>query len=269
MSPPSLSCSSVIMSTGQQSCSSILSCCFPSPITHVCCIGAGYVGGPSSIVLADKCPEITVTVVDIDQERINRWSNETIHLPVFEPGLVEIVKKCRGRNLFFSTDIEKCINDAQLIFVCVNTPTKQQGIGAGMAADLRYIEAATRTILKSATSNKIIVEKSTVPCKTAEKMESILNSSQNEDIHFEILSNPEFLAEGNAINDLVNPDRVIIGCKNTREGLEAQSILADIYAHWISKDRIILTNLWSSELSKLVQGAIMSIKTAFLFYFLF
>lgn len=220
-------------------------------VQHICCIGAGYVGGPSCAVLADQCPDVVVTVVDVDADRIQRW-NHGPRLPVFEPGLDAVVARCRNRNLFFSTDVDTAIARADIIFVSVNTPTKSSGLGAGMAADLRYIEAATRTIVKAATRSKIIVEKSTVPCRTAEKIEMILKACTNPEISFEILSNPEFLAEGTAVQDLLEPDRILIGGRQTESGLRAQGVLADIYARWIPRSKIILTNLWSSELSKLV-----------------
>lgn len=226
-------------------------------VTKICCIGAGYVGGPTCAVIADKCPHIQVTVVDLDAERIRRW-NEGPVLPIFEPGLQPIVDRCRGRNLFFSTNVDQAIEEADLIFVSVNTPTKTTGQGAGMAADLCYIESACRSIVKAAKSDKIIVEKSTVPCRTAESILSILQTNTTGDIKYEVLSNPEFLAEGTAIRDLLAPDRVLIGAMSTEGGRVAQNALVEVYANWIPTDRIITTNLWSSELSKLAANALLA-----------
>lgn len=208
-------------------------------------------------MIADKCPHIQVTVVDLDAERIRRW-NEGPQLPIFEPGLQKIVERCRGRNLFFSTAVDASIAEADLIFVSVNTPTKVTGQGAGMAADLCYVESACRSIAKAAKSDKIIVEKSTVPCRTAESILSILKTSAMGDVKFEILSNPEFLAEGTAIRDLLEPDRVLIGAMGTENGQVAQAALVEVYANWIPLDRIITTNLWSSELSKLAANALLA-----------
>ncbi|KAI9209152.1 UDP-glucose/GDP-mannose dehydrogenase family, NAD binding domain-containing protein [Polychytrium aggregatum] len=225
-------------------------------MVKICCIGAGYVGGPTCAVIAYKCPEVKVTIVDINQNRIDQWNSDI--LPIYEPGLDEIVKATRGRNLFFSTAVDEAIIEADLIFVSVNTPTKKTGMGAGFAADLAYIEAATRRIAKVATSSKIVIEKSTVPCRTAESMRKILDANSRADINFQILSNPEFLAEGTAIEDLFSPDRVLIGCLDTPEGHKAQQTLADVYAHWVPRERIIGMNLWSSELSKLAANAILA-----------
>ncbi|KAI8907910.1 UDP-glucose/GDP-mannose dehydrogenase family, NAD binding domain-containing protein [Gorgonomyces haynaldii] len=222
----------------------------------ICCIGAGYVGGPTCAVIAFKCPDVQVTIVDISQDRIDQWNSDT--LPIYEPGLDEIVFRCRGKNLFFSTDVDKAILESEIIFVSVNTPTKKSGIGAGFAADLAYVEAATRQIARVAKESKIIVEKSTVPCKTAESIRSILDANSSDDIQFDILSNPEFLAEGTAIKDLLNPDRVLIGSLTNQRGLKAQQKLADVYANWIPRDRIITMNLWSSELSKLAANALLA-----------
>lgn len=221
----------------------------------ICCIGAGYVGGPTMAVIAQKAPNITVTVVDMNEARIAAWNGDT--LPVYEPGLDEVVKSRRGRNLFFSTDVSGGINAADIIFVAVNTPTKTYGIGAGRAADLRYIESVARTIAEVATSPKIIVEKSTIPVKTAEALKTIL-AANSRGLKFQVLSNPEFLAEGTAIADLNDPDRVLIGGERTPDGEEAIQKLADVYAHWVPRDRIITTNLWSSELSKLVANAFLA-----------
>ena len=214
--------------------------------TKIVCIGAGYVGGPTMTVIADKCPDVKVTVVDINQSRIDAWNSE--NLPIFEPGLDDVVKRARGRNLFFSTDIPAAIKEADIIFVSVNTPTKTFGHGAGKASDLQYWEKTARNILEIADEGKIIVEKSTLPVRTAAAMERILNSN-DKGLHFEVLSNPEFLAEGTAINDLFEPDRVLIGSHQTESGLAACKKLVDIYAHWVPRDRILTTNLWSSELT--------------------
>lgn len=226
-----------------------------SKITNICCIGAGYVGGPTMAVIAQKCPHIQVNVVDINAERIAAW--ETDELPIYEPGLLETVKEARGRNLFFSTDIEKAIMNAQIIFISVNTPTKTFGIGKGSAADLKYVELCARQIAKVATSNKIVVEKSTLPVRTAESIRAILNETGN-GVNFQVLSNPEFLAEGTAITDLNNPDRVLIGGEQNQEGLKAIEALTEIYANWVPREKIIQTRLWSSELSKLVANAFLA-----------
>jgi UDPglucose 6-dehydrogenase len=222
---------------------------------NILCIGAGYVGGPTMAIIAHKCPRYRVTIVDINPDRIAQWNSD--HLPIYEPGLDEIVLAARGRNLFFSTDIEKGIREADIIFVSVNTPTKTFGVGAGMAADLQYWEKTARQILENATSDKIIVEKSTLPVRTARAMERILCSAQN-GVRFEVLSNPEFLAEGTAIQDLEHPDRVLIGSRQTESGLKARDALAEIYANWVTRDRIMTTDIWSSELSKLVANAFLA-----------
>lgn len=222
---------------------------------NILCIGAGYVGGPTMAMIAHKCPQYKVTVVDINPVRIAEWNSD--HLPIFEPGLGEIVKNIRGRNLFFSTEIEKGIQEANIIFVSVNTPTKTFGAGNGMTADLQYWEKTARQILQSAESSKIIVEKSTLPVKTALAMERILTSNRS-GIHFDVLSNPEFLAEGTAINDLENPDRVLIGSHQTKKGFKARDVLVEIYENWVPKERIITSDIWSSELSKLVSNAILA-----------
>jgi UDPglucose 6-dehydrogenase len=223
--------------------------------TKVLCIGAGYVGGPTMTVIADKCPHIQVTVVDINQARIDAWNSDS--LPIYEPGLDDVVKRARGRNLFFSTDVASAIKDADIIFVSVNTPTKTFGQGAGKASDLQYWEKTARQILDVSESNKIIVEKSTLPVRTAAAMERILNSN-NKGLHFEVLSNPEFLAEGTAIQDLLNPDRVLIGSHQTESGLAACAEVVSIYANWVPKERILTTNLWSSELTKLTANAFLA-----------
>ncbi|HEY5654070.1 MAG TPA: UDP-glucose 6-dehydrogenase [Pontiella sp.] len=224
-------------------------------MTKICCIGAGYVGGPTMAMIAKKCPDIQVTVVDINEARIAAW--QTDNLPIYEPGLLEVVQVARGRNLFFSTDVDQGIRDADIIFVSVNTPTKTFGEGAGCASDLQYWELCARRIKEVSTSDKIIVEKSTLPVRTAEAMERVLHAGDNP-IHFEVLSNPEFLAEGTAISDLENPDRVLIGGHQTAGGQKAVEILVDIYASWIPRERILTANVWSSELSKLTANAFLA-----------
>lgn len=222
---------------------------------NICCIGAGYVGGPTMAMIASKCPHINVAVVDINRERIDAWNSDT--LPVYEPGLDEIVKKSRNQNLFFSTEVDKKIEESEIIFISVNTPTKDYGSGLGQAADLRYVEACARRIAEVAKSSKIIVEKSTVPVRTAEMVQTILKSNGNEFSH-QVVSNPEFLAEGTAVPDLLNPDRVLIGGEKTSDGLAAVEKIVEIYANWVERDRIITTNLWSSELSKLTANAFLA-----------
>ena len=226
-------------------------------VKNICCIGAGYVGGPTMAVIALKCPHINVTVVDSNPEKIKAWSGPLEDLPVYEPGLAGVVKEARGRNLFFSDDIAGNIEKAEMIFMAVNTPTKTEGEGAGMAADLSYIEACARDIAKYSKSDKIIIEKSTLPVRTAEKIKEIL-SENSSDIHFETLSNPEFLAEGTAIQDLFKSDRVLIGGDETLNGQEAVKALFDIYVNWIPKEKILTTNVWSSELSKLASNAMLA-----------
>ena len=222
---------------------------------NILCIGAGYVGGPTMAMIAAKCPDYRVTVVDINTQRIAAWNSA--NLPIYEPGLDELVRTARGRNLFFSTDIDGGIRDNDIIFVSVNTPTKTFGAGAGMAADLQYWEKTARQILENSISNKVVIEKSTLPVKTALAMERILNSQPN-GISFDVLSNPEFLAEGSAIHDLENPDRILIGSRETERGRSARNSIVEIYARWIPRDRIITTNIWSSELSKLVSNAFLA-----------
>ena len=227
-------------------------------IKNICCIGAGYVGGPTMAVIAQKNPNINVTVVDINEKRIAAWnSNNLNELPIYEPGLSDVVKEARGRNLFFSTDINSAIIDSEMIFISVNTPTKTSGEGKGFAADLKYIELCAKQIAEVSTTNKIVVEKSTVPVRTSEKIKEILNS-KNKGVDFQILSNPEFLAEGTAMRDLQIPDRVIIGGDNTKKGNEAVQSLVDIYSSWVPKKYILTTNLWSSELSKLTANAFLA-----------
>ncbi|PXA03443.1 nucleotide sugar dehydrogenase [Coraliomargarita sinensis] len=221
----------------------------------ICCIGAGYVGGPTMAMIAHKCEDHTVTVVDINEARIDAWNS--VELPVYEPGLDEIVQANRGKNLFFSTDVDSAIREADMIFMSVNTPTKTYGVGAGRAADLRYIEKCARKIAEVCEGDKIVVEKSTLPVRTAESIKRILESNA-EGRKFQILSNPEFLAEGTAIQDLQNPDRVLIGGDQTPEGKAAIQILVDVYAAWVPEERILTTNLWSSELSKLTANAFLA-----------
>ena len=226
-------------------------------IRKICCIGAGYVGGPSMAVIANNCPEIEVNVVDINETRINQWnSNELSNLPVFEPGLKNIIKKCRNKNLHFSTDIVRNIKSADMIFISVNTPTKTKGIGAGQAIDLKWVESSARQVSKYASGETIVVEKSTLPVKTAAMIKKILLNpkSNNNSSKFHVLSNPEFLAEGTAINDLQNPDRILIGGENSY----AIDSLKQIYLHWVNEDKILETSLWSSELSKLAANAFLA-----------
>ncbi|KAL1717834.1 UDP-glucose/GDP-mannose dehydrogenase family, NAD binding domain-containing protein [Schizophyllum commune] len=230
----------------------------PVEVKKICCIGAGYVGGPTCAVIALKCPHIQVTIVDLSQPRIDAWNSDNFELPIYEPGLVDVVKGCRGRNLFFSTDVDQSIKEADLIFVSVNTPTKKSGVGAGYAADLNYVELATRKIADIAETSKIVVEKSTVPCRTAESMRTILEANSKPGCRFDILSNPEFLAEGTAIADLLAPDRVLIGSLQTQEGKDACQSLVDVYANWVPRERILSVGLWSSELSKLAANAMLA-----------
>ena len=227
-------------------------------IQNICCIGAGYVGGPTMAVIAAKCPGIKVTIVDLNADRIAAWNDDNLeNLPIYEPGLDAIVAQARGRNLFFSTDVDKAIDEAEMIFISVNTPTKTYGLGKGKAADLKYIELCARQIAAVAKTDKIVVEKSTLPVRTAEAIRSILDNTGN-GVKFQILSNPEFLAEGTAIEDLLSPDRVLIGGDTDEEGQKAIKALADVYANWIPMDRILTTNVWSSELSKLTANAFLA-----------
>ncbi|KAK4617559.1 UDP-glucose 6-dehydrogenase [Fulvia fulva] len=231
-------------------------------VKNICCIGAGYVGGPTSAVIAKENPNITVTVVDLSEARIAAWRSPA--LPIYEPGLYEVVEVARdgtdGRqpNFHFSTDISKAIDEADLIFIAVNTPTKTEGLGAGGASDLAYVESAARHIAEVATSDKIIVEKSTVPCGTAENIREILDAHASPDIHFDILSNPEFLAEGTAMNDLQRPDRILIGSLEDDRGRGAAEALRQVYAAWVPRERIITINLWSSELAKLAANCMLA-----------
>lgn len=223
-------------------------------IKKICCIGAGYVGGPTMSVIAKQCPDIQITLVDVNAARIAAWNDDNLdNIPVYEPGLAEIIGECRNRNLFFSTDIDKAIDEADMIFISVNTPTKNYGRGKGMAADLKYIELCARQIAHVAKNDKIVVEKSTLPVRTAAALKSILDNTGT-GVNFHILSNPEFLAEGTAIKDLLEPDRVLIGGEN-KDAIQA---LVDIYARWVDRDKILTTNLWSSELSKLTANAFLA-----------
>ena len=227
-------------------------------IKNICCIGAGYVGGPTMAVIAEKCPDIKVTLVDSNPEKIAAWNGPLDKLPVYEPGLKEIVEKIRDKNLFFSNEIDTNIDESEMIFIAVNTPTKTEGEGAGMAADLKYVIACAKQIAKSSNSDKIVIEKSTLPVRTAEKIKEILYNEGKEGVNFETLSNPEFLAEGTAISDLYKSDRVLIGGDETRNGKNAVNELVNIYKRWIPKSKILTTNLWSSELSKLASNAMLA-----------
>lgn len=226
-------------------------------MNKVVCIGAGYVGGPTMVTIARKCPSLQVVVVDLNRDRIEAWNSDK--LPIYEPGLEEVVKECRGRNLFFSTNVQQAIEEADIIFASVNTPTKKQGVGAGRAADLRFIEGVGRDIAKWSTRSKIVIEKSTVPVKTAQALNRVLTAHEfiapdGKERKFHILSNPEFLAEGTAMKDLDKPDRVLIGGQDK----DAVNVLVDIYAAWVPREKILTTNLWSSELSKLVANAMLA-----------
>lgn len=221
----------------------------------ILCIGAGYVGGPTMAMIAAKCPDYKVTVADINEKRIASWNSD--QLPIYEPGLPELVKKSRGRNLFFTTDVVQGIKEAHIIFVSVNTPTKTFGAGAGKAADLQFWEKSARLIAEHSEDDKIVVEKSTLPVRAAEAIHRILQSN-TKGLNFSVLSNPEFLAEGTAVADLESPDRVLIGSMISPEGHEALDELVEIYARWVPRDRIITTNVWSSEMSKLVSNAMLA-----------
>ncbi|MDA0292183.1 MAG: nucleotide sugar dehydrogenase [Cyanobacteria bacterium] len=225
-------------------------------VRKICCIGAGYVGGPTMAVIADRCPEIEVTVVDLNAARIAAWNSlDLARLPIYEPGLDAVLQRARDRNLHFSTDVDQAIAAADMVFLSVNTPTKTRGVGAGQASDLRWIESCTRQVAAAAKGHTIVVEKSTLPVRTAETIQAILAAAQvGEDKSFAVLSNPEFLAEGTAINDLENPDRVLIGGNDAA----ALNALAEIYEHWVPTVKILRTNLWSSELSKLTANAFLA-----------
>ncbi len=227
-------------------------------IKNICCIGAGYVGGPTMAVIADKCPHLNVEVVDLNEERIKKWNSKDLNkLPVYEPGLAEIIQKCRNTNLNFSSLVEEKIKNADMVFISVNTPTKKKGLGAGKASDLKWVEACARQVARFSEGHTIVVEKSTLPVRTAEVIKSILKTAERSQLScktFDILSNPEFLAEGTAINDLINPDRVLIG----GEKQEAIDSLAAIYSEWVPKNKILETNIWSSELAKLTANAFLA-----------
>lgn len=227
---------------------------------NIVCIGAGYIGGPTMAVIAKMNPDCKVIVVDINKSRIAAWNSKNYALPIFEPGLVDVVKEVRGKNLFFSTDIKKAVQDCDIIFVGVNTPTKMFGKGAGRASDLQYWEATARNIAKWANGDKIVVEKSTLPVRTAAAMSAILNT--HEKYHFEVLSNPEFLAEGTAIKDLLTPDRVLIGGAKTPSGDAAVDELVKVYCgkggKWVPRERVLTTNVWSAELTKLAANAFLA-----------
>ena len=224
-------------------------------MTNILCIGAGYVGGSTMPIVASHCPQHRFVIVDINEARIAAWQSDK--LPIYEPGLDEIVRQTRGKNLFFSTDVDKHIAEADIIFVSVNTPTKMFGQGAGKAADLQYWEKTARQILENSTTSKIVVEKSTLPVRTGEAMERILNSN-GKGLNFDVLSNPEFLAEGTAVRDMENPDRILIGGRETESGQKAVETLVELYANWVPREKIVTTNLWSSELSKLVANAFLA-----------
>ncbi|MFL2496511.1 MAG: nucleotide sugar dehydrogenase [Parasynechococcus sp.] len=226
-------------------------------VERICCMGAGYVGGPTMAVIADRCPDVQVTVVDLNEQRIAAWNDADLsRLPVYEPGLDSVVGRARGRNLHFSTAVEHSIAAADMVFISVNTPTKTKGVGAGQASDLRWVEACARTVAQSATGHTIVVEKSTLPVRTAAAIKTILEAAQADDQQrsFSVLSNPEFLAEGTAIRDLEAPDRVLIGGEDPAS-IEA---LAAVYSHWVPESQILRTNLWSSELSKLTANAFLA-----------
>ena len=231
-------------------------------IKNICCIGAGYVGGPTMAVFAEHCKDIKITVSDINQSRINDWNNpDTNYLPIYEPDLDNLILKYRNKNLFFTTNIKDSIAEADMIFLSVNTPTKEKGVGAGKASDLKWVEASARQIAEYAVGHTIVVEKSTLPVRTAKTIEKILFDSQKKENNknkknqtFSVLSNPEFLSEGSAINDLQNPDRVLIGGSD-QIAIEA---LSDLYKNWVPNEKIIRTNIWSSELSKLTANAFLA-----------
>jgi UDPglucose 6-dehydrogenase len=232
----------------------------PPQVRTICCIGAGYVGGPTMAVIANRCPDIQVLVVDLNTTRIDAWNHSDLaRLPVYEPGLDAVVGRCRGRNLHFSTEVDAAIAAADMVFIAVNTPTKTRGIGAGQASDLRWVEACARQVARSAQGHTIVVEKSTLPVRTAEAVKAILDAAQEPGNGtpprtFSVLSNPEFLAEGTAISDLEDPDRVLIGGEDSA----AIDALAQVYAQWVEPERILCTNLWSSELSKLTANAFLA-----------
>ena len=232
---------------------------------NIVCIGAGYIGGPTMAVIAKMNPDRKVMVVDINAERVAAWNSDDYNLPIYEPGLVDVVKEVRGRNLFFSTDIKGAVQECDIVFVGVNTPTKMFGKGSGRASDLQYWEATARSIKEYAKGDKIVVEKSTLPVRTAAAMEAILNGERGtgngergSGIRFTVLSNPEFLAEGTAIKDLLEPDRVLIGGPQTEAGEKVIQAVVDIYAAWVPHERILTTNVWSAELTKLAANAFLA-----------
>ena len=227
-------------------------------VSRICCIGGGFVGGPTMAVIALKCPEIDIIVVDINQKKIDAWNGPLDKLPVYEPGLSEIIGKVRGVNLHFSHDVNDAINNSEVIFLAVNTPTKSSGEGKGYAADLSFIKSSAKQIAEVSKTDKIIIEKSTLPVRTAETLKEILELNKKNNVRFEVLSNPEFLAEGTAINDLFKSDRVLIGGENTESGKKAVKVLVNIYKKWIPRKKIITTNVWSSELTKLVSNAMLA-----------
>ncbi len=227
-------------------------------VTKICCIGAGYVGGPTMAVIANECPQLKVVVVDQDKNKIKSWNNKSLkELPIYEHGLEELIEKTRNKNLYFSVDIDKAIEESNMIFVAVNTPTKETGEGKGFAADLSNVEACAKRIALKSKSNKIVIEKSTLPVRTAEKIKEVLKKF-NKKNNFEVISNPEFLAEGTAIENLYKSDRVLIGGENTVSGKEAVNALVEIYKNWIPESKILKTNVWSSELAKLASNAMLA-----------
>ena len=230
-------------------------------IKNICCIGAGYVGGPTMAVIADKCPNLRIDVVDLNKERIENWNNNDLSkLPIYEPGLAKIIERCRGKNLYFSNHIEEGIKKADMIFISVNTPTKTKGIGAGKASDLKWVEACARQVARFSSGHTVVVEKSTLPVRTAEVIKSILEASTKSNknkaphISYDVLSNPEFLSEGNAINDLEKPDRILVGGDDN----SAMDALCNIYKQWVPEEKILRTNIWSSELAKLTANAFLA-----------
>ena len=229
-------------------------------ISNICCIGAGYVGGPTMAVLADNNPQLKVTVVDINKQKIDLWNSKDLkNLPIYEPGLSQIISKNRDKNLFFSSNVSESIASADMVFISVNTPTKKKGFGAGFASDLKWVESSARQVAKYSKGHTIVVEKSTLPVKTAQTIKIILQAyefkgDQKNRKSFSILSNPEFLAEGTAINDLQNPDRVLIGGNDDN----AIKLLKEIYLNWVEEFKILTTDLWSSELSKLISNAFLA-----------
>lgn len=227
-------------------------------VSKICCIGAGYVGGPTMAVIANECPQIKVVVVDQDKNKIKSWNNKSLNkLPIYEPGLKDLIENTRNKNLYFSEDIDKAIEDSDMIFVAVNTPTKRKGKGRGFAADLTSVEVCAKRIAQKSKNNKIVIEKSTLPVRTAEKIKEVLKKF-NKKNDFEVISNPEFLAEGTAIENLYKSDRVLIGGENTDSGNKAVNELVEIYKNWIPESKILKTNVWSSELAKLASNAMLA-----------